>query len=1002
MSALASIKAGITEKDITLALLTGAGLSFLTIWNLYPYLGNGQEYKDLVVGALIWSDYDKDQEWKALNFLFAGFVFFSLAMAALFHTLRTRDIDGKRISAVQQLLWFAWLPAVFWFGTALMRPHMPVYWLNLSGILILLFVLLSLRMASHPHKVSPDDLTDAGFSMILLLLLGFFAVLAVIVVASQYSLPLRTLLLNKGSEDVVIAGIASVLGFIFWNLFFIRSLPSMKRRFHQALLLLQIPQPLLLFVTASQHYFYQGSMVRMYHSTALGCVLVALVLFSWYRLYRRYRTELQAKRAGGSSSYIDLLSPACLYPIAVYIGWVFFSWKTFSFAIDDFHIGEQLLPWQQIVDFGKLPYADFAPVHGLMALAYGGLNAWFYDGTVATFPQAMLLLMAVFTGLSFWSIHSFAGPWPALLLTPLFGVILDRMFILIPVLLAFCQLFSGKYKFATWLPLWILLSFISVFYNVPVGAGLVLGSMPMLLYRGWPEFRKDKIRRRWFIYSALACMLAIIVISPLRGIIFGFLHFILDNSSTNTIANGSGMLQKDMRPEEVGFAATQFQWDFLKLSWIVIAVSAVVLLSRTLVGWERRPDSKYIALVALIPLTFFMISRWSFGRIDANEFLGRDGTLSFLSLAFFLPLMLVGFGAESARALRSLASALVVGVATGVAGIALDYNALLAKPFLTDAIDERSSLVSGKDIGLPRLGKLFADPKRIDELQSLRRAMAPFLKPSETFLDLTNRSALYYYLDLPVPVVYSSDYVAANAKSLVRMIQQIKQNPPPLVLIAPRITFDGGPASLRSYLLYKELVVSYIPRLIGEHSFLIRPDRLPPDDRRILPEQMAILDSAFRARDLYGIPNVWGRSWELLKNRFTVVQRVHPTKSSNFTQDGAGSYRPTGEDPHLLFDIGQYHIAGKEVDFLLVDYSCTKLPSGPDPILELYWNTENDPQNENTVLRFFGSGTKALIPVGAQPRWLLAKHIDSFRLDLQHPGSCGELRLNRVEMLKLN
>jgi len=33
---------------------------------------------------------------------------------------------------------------------------------------------------------------------------------------------------------------------------------------------------------------------------------------------------------------------------------------------DDFHLGEQILPWQQWRDFHRLPYVDFAPVHGLM------------------------------------------------------------------------------------------------------------------------------------------------------------------------------------------------------------------------------------------------------------------------------------------------------------------------------------------------------------------------------------------------------------------------------------------------------------------------------------------------------------------------------------------------------------------------------------------------------------------------------------------------------------
>ncbi|WP_020564246.1 hypothetical protein [Methylosarcina fibrata] len=1002
MTAIAFTKPKVTPEDVTLSLLTGAGLSFLMVWDLYPCLSDGQEYKDLVIGALTWVDYDKDREWKALNLLFAGFVIFSMGMLMLFHHLRKKDVSATWIGAVQQLFRLAWLPAVFWLGTALMRPDMPFLLLNVSGFLVLLFAFIALAFARNPETVSAGDVAEAGLSSVLILMLGVFSVVAVIVAVTQFSIPLRLLLLNKGSGAIILAAVLAAIGFICWNTVRAGSLPRLKRGFHRSLLLLQITPPLLLFVLVSQYGFYQGSMIRLYQSSGLIFTVCVLVLFSWHRLYRHYQRWLQAERSGQLLSYRDMLSPASLYPIAVYTGCFFFSWATFSFAIDDFHIGEQLLPWQQIVDFGKLPYFDFAPIHGLMALAYGGLNAWFYDGTVATFPQAMLLLTALFIGLSFWSIYSFQGPWPALLLSPLLGIAPNRLLCLVPVLLLFSRLLSGNRRVAAWLPLWLLFALLSVLYNVPVGAGLILGSLPLVLYRGWLDFSDNKAWIKFFLLLASASVPGIVLVTPLRHIAGGFLHFILDNASTNTAANGVGILQMDLRPHDIGFAATQFQWVFLKLSWIIFIIGAVTLLLRTLVEQNRRPEPRYIVLLALIPLTFFVIGKWSMERISPGDFIYRDGALSFLSLTFFLPLLQGGFGTESTRSRRHLALALIIGITTSVAGVTLDYRALLVNPTVTEAIDDKNSLVSGKEIGLPRLGKLFADPQRIEDLQSLRKAIALYLEPGETFLDLSNRSALYYYLDLPVPVVYSADYVAANTKSLGRMIEQIKENPPPLALIAPRLVYDGGPASLRSYLLYKELVSSYVPRVIGKYTFLIRADRIGTADRKTLPESLDILDPVFRAGDLQAIPNAWGRSWRQLKDRFTTIRPMKPTAIYHFTRTETGVYRPTGDDPYFMFDISPYPLAGKEADFLLIDYACARNPAAPEPILELYWNTENDPQSEKTVLRFFGSGKKALIPMGAQPRWLLAERIVSFRLDLLDPNSCRELRLNSVELLKLN
>lgn len=329
MAAIAFTKPKVTPEDVTLSLLTGAGLSFLMVWDLYPCLGDGQEYKDLVIGALTWVDYDKDREWKALNLLFAGFIIFSMAMLMLFHHLRKRDVSATWVGAVQQLFRLAWLPAVFWFGTALMRPDMPFLLLNVSGLLVLLFAFIALAFARNPETVSAGDVMDAGLSSVLILMLGVFSAVALIVAVTQFSIPLRILLLNKGSGAIVFAAVLAATGFICWNTARAGSLPHLKRRFHQSLLLLQIALPLLLFILVSQYGFYQGRMIRLYQSTGLIFTVCVLVLFSWHRLYRRYQHWLQTERSGRLPSYRDTLSPASLYPIAVYTGCFFFSWLLF-------------------------------------------------------------------------------------------------------------------------------------------------------------------------------------------------------------------------------------------------------------------------------------------------------------------------------------------------------------------------------------------------------------------------------------------------------------------------------------------------------------------------------------------------------------------------------------------------------------------------------------------------------------------------------------------------
>lgn len=996
-------KIRLTREDMSLSVFTAVGLSFILVWILFPHiLKSGQVYKDLVVGALSWSDYDKDQEWKALNLFFACTVFFSVATGALFHSLRSQAFAGSWIDAMRELFWLAWIPAVYWLGTAFMRPDSVVFPLKLSGILILLLVALSwILVRRRQTTLSSGDVRDAGLSSILLLVLAAFSVLAMVVFASQFSTAFRASLNYKKVRLIVAGAMVLTSGFIVWNAAFAESFQAMKVRFHKALLLSQTALPLLLFSFVSQFYTYQNHIIRMHKSLPLVFVASILVLYSWFKLAQRY-TRLVKAADDEKVSYREILSPASLFSIAVYIGLVFFSWTAYSFANDDFHIGEQLLPWQQIVNYQKLPYAEFVPIHGLMSLAYGGINALFYGSTVATFPQAMVLLKALFIVVSFWSIYRFAGPWPALLLTLFLGAVTDRVFFLIPVLLLYSEILSEKFKLNVSVFLWFLLSFVAVLYNVPVGAGLVLGSLPIVFFRVWAEHREyNQFLKAFFILTAV-CATVIVLTLPLRAVASGFIHFVLDNAATNTIANGVGMLQYDMRPKDVGFAATVFQWVFLKMSWIVVAVLSALFFGWSLVARNERPARKFVLLAALIPVTFFMTGKWSFERVAAHG-LHRDGMLSVLALTFFLPLLLVGFEGKASRSFRYLGSALIVGLIVGVLGLRFDYKELLVYASSSPVVDNQKTLVSGKDVDLPRIGNLFAEPGRIEELQSLRKTMSLYLKPGETFLDLTNRSALYYYLDLPVPVLYSADYVAANSKSLGRMLEQVRKNPPPLVLIAPRIPWDGGPASLRSYMLYKEVAASYMPKKTGDHIFLIRPDRLRPEDN-ISPEtQMNILDSVFRVSDLQSIPSAWGRSWNVLKKRFDEVIALQPALHQNFSRSPADSLsgsRGSGKESPIVYEIGEQNISGKEADFILLDFSCTRKPSDQAPLLELRWSADGKPASEATTIRFSASGPRALVPLGSQPRWLLAGRVASLHVGLKEAKACSTFLVNNAVLLK--
>lgn len=981
-------------KEVTLAVLTGFGLSLLIVWTAYPSLGGAQMYQEPIFGALAPFDYSKDREWAALNLLVAGTAAIGLALAFMFGRLRAGGASEGFLSAARELIAIAWLPAVFWLGAQFAAAQVPLFLPRISGAFLMLLLLLFGGLARFRREERRDGFADAGLTALVILGLCLFSLVGCFVAAGHLSAggigaftPARGLniyLAVFGGWFLVIAGVAALSP----------SVDAVRRRLHGLLLLLQVPLPLLLLVYAASFYRYAGTTVVMYRSLPLYVVIAGFAAYAWLRLFRAFRVW----RTAGLPSYRDVLCAPALFPVVAYFLWIYK--RVYTFAVDDFHIGEQLLPWQQIVDFGKLPYVDFASIHAAMPLLYGGLNELFYGNTVATFPLAMALVAALAAGLAFLFVFRLAGPVPALLFVPLcYALIMNRLYLLMPALLALssARVVSSR---RAWLAAWVPVCAGSVLYNNAVGAGVILGSAPVAIHLAWREYREGGGRWLAKFGAVLACCgLLVLAVSPVRRSVLGLAQFLLGNASTNSIANGVGMFQVDLRvkSEAVGIAHTQFQSIAVRLSFLVAVLASLVFVLKALLAGEPVRDRRFLYLATLVPVTFLVVGKWLLNRVTSELFV-RDGNLSYLALTLVLPLLALGATTFRGRPLLLYGATFTVGAATCLGGVFLDRDALLTRALEPVAVGKDSRLFSGTELGLPRLGYLFAEKQRIDEILALRDAIAPYLKPGETYLDLTNRSAEYFYLDRPVPVLYSANYVAANDAAHARMLRQLRDAPPPIVWLFPGIAWDGGPASLRSYPIYRELVDTYVPRRIGRFTFLIRPDRAGPVASR--EERLEILDEAFKAENLAAVPNAWGRSWPLVSSRFTERSALTPGRPANFTPGNDGNL-PADGGQQVWFDTTASALAGRDVDYLLLDYECEAFKGGPPPVVELWWAADGESVAEQNVVRFAGSGSRALVPVGAQPRWRLARRIDALRVEPAERRSCRTFRVKSLRALEL-
>jgi hypothetical protein len=425
-----------------------------------------------------------------------------------------------------------------------------------------------------------------------------------------------------------------------------------------------------------------------------------------------------------------------------------------------------------------------------------------------------------------------------------------------------------------------------------------------------------------------------------------------------------------------------------------------------------RPQARahILAAAVAVPLTFLVASKYTLGRIEPGYFT-RPGAVSQLCVFFLIPLFAVllcrrevlGRTVVMVAVLAAVMFSSLSPVSTGA-----DALAIAARTVSSRIVPAKERVVHGTDYGLPRIGSLVVtNPAAFDDLVALRDALRQYLRPGETFLDLTNASSLYYYLDLPVPALYSSDYVAANSWMQERMLARLSADPPPVVLAAPAEQFDGGPVGLRSYLLYRYAVLNYAPVQCGKYTLLVRRDRIALT--RAPATQVAanaVVDSlkVVSAPDqLYWIPWAWGRSWSDLRPRFDVVAALPDdtmqVRGAQPVAPGSRRYTKPNGVISITCPLPPDFRDGTAADFL--HFAFHFAPSHPSARALMQINWEYDDGSTSSPALFYMESGDAVMPLGAYPSWLLSKHLAKLKIECESPSELTQFGITDAQLLRL-
>lgn len=954
----------------TVCLIVGFVVSMIAARAVWGVARLPQLYNEPITGYMAWFDAGKLRDFLGLAVWLAGLAVIPPALFLGLSRFLGKCPSERRdelAGGVTTLLWATLIPTLWWLGAALMRDDFHNGLVPHDTAIALVVVLLAVhRLRSLRGELTASSLLLLAGGLVVVSFLGQFAGLGIEMLLVKLQ-PAWTSRLEKlryvgplaGCLIALVGGlvalgrptaIAAVTALVRWTL------------------AMQLPLLGLGWILIPHPVEFQGQTLPPRHLATLHLIPAALALWGVVSVIRRMRT------GDGSQRFDSLLSTPCLAALVLFL-WHIAPGNSQILHPDHFHHGEQLLPYQQCVTLGLTPYVDFLPIHGLMPLTRGWLAAVFYDGTTVGFTESVLLLADLGVLAQFLAVAAIVGPGVALLTGLPFLHLMDRFYFFIPALLVLVhrRIVSRP---ILWLWCWLGSAVTLLAFNPCVGTAFDLGTFPLAM---WMLFHAYHVNRSRLLASLAVLAVGSVLLAattPAVEVVTGFVRFIRLNGAVSNPAHGMpwevGIHLPEVTPPSHTISAPAFQ--ILRLSWIASTfLLGWVALQTWLTNGERRRELIWLAglgipsLVALIP--------WTMGRIDPGG-MSRSGWFSILLLTSLVPV--VFWMARTPRTLvPTLMSIAFLGGLFSWPGFGPTLHRHVGKPFHVARIPDDRVLVDGPQSGLPGLGLITMTVAERDREFAFRDAIARYVQPDETYFDFTNMQARYAYLGKPAPALYTAVFHTASRAMQQQVWDQLAPKLPPVVVLGPGETFGSGAVSLRAFGLFREFALRYIPIEVNGVALLVRPDRLPVDQRPSLDDQLAIWAKQMPVGDLAKLPQSWGRSWSRMAGEFAAL----PLAAANTgTLHGPTPEQPAGKS--WTVDLAACQLTGSAADYLQLELRPARKPAG-DSHLTLSWVTDRG--ESATKLTMSSKQGTLLIPIGAVPHWLRADRIESLTFSIDSP-----------------
>lgn len=973
---------------------------------VYKGLNLPQRYAELVVGSIAWSYENKFHDYAVLYAVIGAFLATVVVIGSVAAWL-SRCVGSAGADRLHEFVLILCLPAVLWCAGLLTTKNTSLDLVHLSQLLLVVGLILATALAWRGPGFwggAPDCLSASLHHALLFIVFAALGIAALGVACNRVGAYLH-LQHWMGAGLTARAMVLAMCGALAACLWLIWRAPSPERllvAMRRLVLCAQALLPLFLLCLVPPAWTTPaaGTLEAGYHLSAFAILLVlGCVAAAYVELYVRIRWM--------ASAAPENATPLQLLTVGSAVGLLLFFKTTPSslpeLMSDDYHFGEMLVPWWSWFKMGLVPFWDYAPARGLMNYFPGLLTSSLFGGAPAaisaTYPFIYAALAVVAVPV-LRPVLGMGGAMVALLLGPFVNGLGEIDLAVSIFLFAFCGGWL-HWRRDRWVAGLAVAAVLLLLYAPGQAALALLACAPLAFAALWHLYLTER-RRLGFLLIVIAGVLALLFgLTPLGKMFYGALRYGVEQSQINSIAHGIQW--------SASFGAdglNPWAFELMRASFVFVALWASVLVFKAAFMADVAPRRRILAYaVPVLLLTCLFVIRAA-GRIDPGA--SRLGIASVWALSLLLPMLI--FVAQRPRAVHFVVWVGTMGLlmpyagslsATGYAGNfnPPDATALLHAP-------NAESIENG------RLGSARANPAHLARIVAVRRVLDQVLDPQEAYLDLSGRHAMYYYVERKPAVESASPYNLVGEKQQLRAIRAFRAAPPPAILLsADNLVHDGGPSSLRSNLLYREVMLTKGYKLVSvdKQVWMIRADRVGrlavgPTMSAVdfdSAAAMAVLDPIFHLQNLESVPASWGRSAKTLKDGLAPVLGVKSDtlSSTNAVRAlGDGRYAITGEDPYVRFDLSGSQLSGRQAGLLSFEFSCAS--PGAVPLVGVYWSTPGQPEGAATFLTFRGRQGRLIVPVDSAPSWLLAERIDSIRFDVDGSTTgCETFAIRDVTLL---